>query len=588
MSDAPRSEPDPTGPDADHTGADASHTGPDASHTGPDASHTGPDASHTGPDAGHTGHRLRRARLTLHQVRQGTGRAIGTVGHTFSTAGHAVGRARHAIGPAGHALRPAAHALGRTGHALSHLGHAVIHAHWRRIGRGAGYGVAVVAVSLVGIVLGLLVGGTTPQDVGPFQASFSVQPSWSGDTDVSMPPLGSLIVNSHDGPAHLSVRLGSLDQRRTEQLVADPSGIANASASAIDDVQRGITRLVVQSTGAALLGALVLAALIFRRMKTTAWAGVTALCVLGGTAVWTGSTLHPQAIEEPRYEGLLVNAPTVVGNARRIASRYDEYSAELQRLVRNVSELYTTVSTLPVYEPSDGTTKVLHVSDLHLNPSSWDVIRDRRTAVRHRHRGGHRRHRRLGLQPGGPVRRQRRTAGRPVRLRPGQPRLAGDRGGGAGRGRRGTRRRGPTVRGLTFAGIGDPRFTPDKESSPANSKDAQLAGRGLTATGEALARRIRANKLPVDIGLVHDPAAALPLDGSCPLVLAGHTHSRQVRTLPNGTFLQVEGSTGGAGLRGLEKDDGPLPLEMSVLYFGPDKLLQAYDTSPSAVPAVPR
>ena len=41
--------------------------------------------------------------------------------------------------------------------------------------------------------------------------------------------------------------------------------------------------------------------------------------------------------------------------------------------------------------------------------------------------------------------------------------------------------------------------------------------------------------------------------------------------------MLVEGSTGGAGLRGLEGDGGPLQLQLSVLYFGTDRALQAYD-----------
>ncbi|RAO01923.1 hypothetical protein GAR05_01531 [Micromonospora saelicesensis] len=42
------------------------------------------------------------------------------------------------------------------------------------------------------------------------------------------------------------------------------------------------------------------------------------------------------------------------------------------------------------------------------------------------------------------------------------------------------------------------------------------------------------------------------------------------------TRLAVQGSTGGAGLRGLEGDK-PMPLVMSVLYLGADHQLQAYD-----------
>ncbi|HZD97467.1 MAG TPA: metallophosphoesterase, partial [Micromonosporaceae bacterium] len=42
------------------------------------------------------------------------------------------------------------------------------------------------------------------------------------------------------------------------------------------------------------------------------------------------------------------------------------------------------------------------------------------------------------------------------------------------------------------------------------------------------------------------------------------------------TLMLVEGSTGGAGLRGLQGET-PTPLEMSVLYFDTSHTLQAYD-----------
>src|SRR5690606_23019637 len=96
----------------------------------------------------------------------------------------------------------------------------------------------------------------------------------------------------------------------------------------------------------------------------------------------------------------------------------------------------------------------------------------------------------------------------------------------------------------------------------------------VVGAGERLAQTIRDADKPVDIALVHDPASAGPLSGLTPLVLAGHLHERQVRMLqqvPDGvpTRLLVQGSTGGAGLRGLE-GEAPTPLTMTVLYFGED------------------
>jgi hypothetical protein len=48
-------------------------------------------------------------------------------------------------------------------------------------------------------------------------------------------------------------------------------------------------------------------------------------------------------------------------------------------------------------------------------------------------------------------------------------------------------------------------------------------------------------------------------------VLAGHTHERDV-SARSGTAVMIQGSTGGAGLRGLQ-GEAPTPLTCSVLYL---------------------
>ena len=76
-----------------------------------------------------------------------------------------------------------------------------------------------------------------------------------------------------------------------------------------------------------------------------------------------------------------------------------------------------------------------------------------------------------------------------------------------------------TVDGLRIIGAGDPRFTPNL--------DVQVAGEAsVVAMGQRLAAAARAAAPPPDIAVVHDPAAAPPLAGVVPLVLAGHIHRR--------------------------------------------------------------
>ncbi|MFF5171363.1 metallophosphoesterase [Micromonospora sp. NPDC000089] len=448
--------------------------------------------------------------------------------------------------------------------------------------RRAALVLAVLAVGLAGAVLGVLAGGRVDTDIGPFRANLSIAPAWTGSTTVDVPPLGALILNSHDGPTHLTVRLGALDQSRTEALIDDPAGISRASQSAVEDVRNGAMRLGLRTLGSAVLASLLLAALVFRDTRRTAWAGGTALAVTAGSLGLAVATIRPESIDEPRYEGLLVNAPAIVGDARKIANDYTKYSEQLQRIVGNVSQLYTTVSALPVYEPAPGTTRVLHVSDMHLNPTGWQLIRtvveqfnidvvidtgdltDWGSEPEASYVGS------IGLlkKPYVYIRGNHdsaRTAAA-VAQQPNAIVLNNST---------------TTVAGLTIAGIGDPRFTPDKETSPAGSGLTKQVADQVIGAGDKLAGTVRDSPRKVNIALVHDPASAGPLSGTCPLVLAGHTHARQVSRLPEvpgqqPTQLMVEGSTGGAGLRGLEGEK-PTPLSMSVLYFDPQKLLQAYD-----------
>ncbi|BCL16117.1 metallophosphoesterase [Micromonospora sagamiensis] len=448
--------------------------------------------------------------------------------------------------------------------------------------RRLGVGLAVLAISLTGALLGVLAGGQVDTDIGPFRARMALTPNLDGGTTIDIPPLGALLLDSHDGPAHLDVELGALDQGRVEALIDDPASINRASQSAVADVRHGVLRLGLRTVGAAVGVTLILAGLAFRDTRRTAWAGGLALVVTAGSLGIAASTLRPQSIEEPRYEGLLVNAPAIVGDARRIADDYTKYAEQLQRLVGNVSQLYTTVSALPVYEPAPNTTRVLHVSDMHLNPTGWQLIRtvveqfdidvvidtgditDWGSEPEANYVAS------IGLLKKPYVYiRGNHDSGRTAAAVARQPNaIVLD-------------NATTTVAGLTIAGIGDPRFTPDKSTAPAaGGLDRPTADQVITV-GEKLATTVRESPTPVNIALVHDPASAGPLSGTCPLVLSGHTHDRQVSKLPpqegkTPTQLMVQGSTGGAGLRGLESDE-PTPLSMSVLYFDENKLLQAYD-----------
>ncbi|QFR97807.1 hypothetical protein GBW32_16705 [Streptomyces tsukubensis] len=433
----------------------------------------------------------------------------------------------------------------------------------------------LVAVVLFGAWLGLLVVGSVRAPVGPVDTRMTLRPSLSGGTKINVSPLGSLRLKSHTAPVRLDVDVDELDPVRAEALVKHPERLAGLQDEVTRDVTRGTVELAVRSCAAVVVGAGTLGLAVYRRPGRAMLAGGLALALLAASGTAAYATWNPKSILEPKFSGLLAGAPSVVGDARSIVTEFDVYQKELARLVTNVTKLYDATSSLPAYRPDPSTMRVLHVSDIHLNPASWhivaslveqydiDVIIDSGDTMDHGSTAEN-----GFLDPvedlGAPyvwVRGNHDSMGTQRHLESMRNAHVLDEG------------RAVTVGGLRIAGTGDPQYTPDRSAVPGGAAVERLAGIRLAS---AIGDQRRAGT-PVDLAVTHDPIAARQTDGQVPMVLAGHLHHRETEVMELGTRLKVEGSTGGSGLRAVEKGD-PDPVEASVLYLDKDtRRLQAWD-----------
>ncbi|MEW1749030.1 metallophosphoesterase family protein [Streptomyces angustmyceticus] len=433
----------------------------------------------------------------------------------------------------------------------------------------------LISVTVLGAWLGLVLIGGVRAPVGPMDTSMALRPSLTGGTRIDVPPLGDLELSSHYGPVRLDVDVDRLDPVRSRALVDHPERFAGLQDEVTHDVTRATLGLALHSCAAVASGAAALGLAVYRRPRRALAAGGLALALLAASAGTAYATWNPKSVLEPRFSGLLSSAPSVVGNARNIVSEFNVYQKELARLVTNVTKLYDATSTLPVYQPDPTTIRVLHVSDIHLNPGSWriiaslvkqyriNVIIDTGDTMDH---GSAAENHFLDPVPslGAPYVwvRGNHDSRSTQKYLTGRPRVTVLDHGRVAR-----------VAGLRLAGVGDPQFTPDRSVVTAGDPAERTAG-------GRLADSLRTQRLagtPVDIALAHNPAAVTEADGLAPLALAGHLHHRENTTLPQGTRLMVEGSTGGGGLRAVQNKK-PAPVEASVLYLDrTTKRLQAWD-----------
>lgn len=431
--------------------------------------------------------------------------------------------------------------------------------------------VAVVLVALAGAWAGLSLGGRATTQLGPLEAEVALVPRLAGDAVVTIPPLGTLRVDSHDGPLGLRVDVHGVDPVAARAVFTDPRALSTLDDRLAADLRSGVWQAAVRGLVSAIVGAGVAAFLVLRSGRRALLAVGVATTAIAVSAAGAALTYRPEAIREPQFTGLLVSAQSLVGDAQQIIGNFDVYGRQLAAIVTNVSKLYDTTLTLPAYTPADDTIRLLHVSDLHLNPAAWPVIdavaqqfavsavvdsgdiADHGTAAENRYvdaiagldvpyvyvRGNH-----------DSVLTEAAVAAQPnAVVLDGEVR---------------------EVAGLRFIGAADPRFTPDKSTGDTDEERLRTATRRLATRASAL-------DVPADVVVFHDATTAEDLDGSAPLLLSGHSHRRREELLPDGTRLMVQGSTGGAGLRALEGEE-PTPVMLSVLYLDAEsRQLLAWD-----------
>ncbi len=434
----------------------------------------------------------------------------------------------------------------------------------------------MVAVVLLGAWLGLLIVGSVRTPVGPMDTKMTLRPSLTGGTKINVSPLGALELDSHRAPIRLDVDVDRLDPDRAQALVDHPERFSGLQDEVTEDIQKGTRDLAVRSCVAVVAGATALGLAVYRTPRRALAAGGTALALLAASGATAFATWNPKSVLEPRFSGLLASAPSLVGNARSIVTEFDIYQKELARLVTNVTKLYDAASTLPVYEPDPNTIRLLHVSDIHLNPAAWqiigslveqydiDLIVDSGDTMDH------------GSAAENPFLDPVEDLGAPYVW------VRGNHDSDATQGYLQRMKnvhvldegKAADVAGLRLAGMGDPQYTPDRSVVTAGDPAEEAAGQALASAlwGE------RARGTPVDIAVAHNPVAARETDGAVPLVLAGHVHHQEMEVMDKGTRLRIEGSTGGSGLRAVEDEDEPDPIEASVLYLDRGtKHLQAWD-----------
>jgi calcineurin-like phosphoesterase family protein len=247
----------------------------------------------------------------------------------------------------------------------------------RWIRRHAPAATGVLLVALVGGVLGAELAPATNTTIGPLQAKVRVVPSLQPGVHLLLPPAGQVDFATHVAPVALEGEISQVDLEGARTLINSPAQVRALGDSAGVALRGAAIRATLTTIGFALIGALGLSFLVYRRRwRRSAQVALTLVGSLVLTAGLAGVTADPQRLAQPKFTGLLSQAPYIAGQVPSVLQRLETYRSGLADIVRSVTALYATTGGLSELSTTDDdeVITVLHVSDIHLNPLAFDLI----------------------------------------------------------------------------------------------------------------------------------------------------------------------------------------------------------------------
>lgn len=434
----------------------------------------------------------------------------------------------------------------------------------RRRTRGALWLTVVLLLGGLAGAVGLSFGSQVSGRAGPGTVELAARVDRSPETELLLPPFGSISAGTHRSPVSFSVRVAQVDVAELGDVLGG-SAVEERLRDSIEADLRPLARsLLLRCLAVGALAGAAVGAVVPRRRWRTVVAGTAGGFLGVGALVWIAwMGFDPAAFEEPTFRGPVREAPRLITTARSYVEDFEAVRDRIRVLSAQVRDLYA-VSLTEEVASGPGRRRILHVSDLHLNPVGVEVVSElvERFDVDAILDTGD--ITTFGFPPEGQFGELIENLAVPYFLVPGNHDSEANREALAGYSNLTVvDGEAVTIAGVRVLGVAHPVFTADN-NTPKGEVDAEVAAQAERT------RRLVTRTRP-DVLAVHDPAQAAGSAGRVPVVVAGHLHRRTWKE-EDGTLILTVGSTGATGL-GAFTVDADLAYEAQILYFDGGRLV---------------
>ncbi|SDC50633.1 MULTISPECIES: metallophosphoesterase family protein [unclassified Candidatus Frackibacter] len=419
--------------------------------------------------------------------------------------------------------------------------------------------IIIFFIAILGAVVAVNLMSGTVYKLSAFEVELAVQISGNNFTQVNFPPIGKVVANTHSYPLNLKATVLNVNPDRLRSLVKqieDKEEFINViERRGRDILQFFILRTLLIAFMGGVVGVFMLGRREFKYLLVGGLIGLILLVIL---FAGTYSTYNLDRFDDPNYKGMLSAAPWMIGLIEEGLNNIDQLGKEMAKITTNISNLFTEVEALKTLREVSGQIKVLHVSDIHNNPVALDIVEkainsfdvdliidsgdisDYGTPLEAKllERIDNLKIPYLfvpGNHDSPIIIEKMKSFDNVIVLEAGTVK----------------------VKGLTVTGLADPasitkNIKPPKVDMIKEYQDGlkELLGKLATAP---------------DLVVIHNILIATPVVGKVPVLLHGHDHEFKIREEKR-TVIADAGTTGAAGIRGLQSENG-IPYTLNLLHF---------------------
>jgi predicted phosphodiesterase len=213
--------------------------------------------------------------------------------------------------------------------------------------------------------------------IGAFELETSVKFGTGGKTFIHFPPLGNITASTHTPPVdfHLTLKNIHLEtlSEYTKSISQESLMPENMLREIIVTIAKYLVALLIFVFFLGMVASLLWSKgkINVKEMLLTGLINITVLFMLFSASALT---YDQEAFSQAEYQGILEAAPWVLSFLDQGAGIIEEIGIQFTNVVENISILQKEMEQNVISGEGRAAVNVLHVSDIHNNPTAFDFI----------------------------------------------------------------------------------------------------------------------------------------------------------------------------------------------------------------------